>query len=362
VQLTLPEDDLFADESKPATAAVLLGGSGDALEPAQVKGIASLVSSAVEGLKKEDVTITDSSGKLLWPQGDSGSAESGTTTKTAAEGRYAAQLEGSLMAMLERTLGPGKAQVVVRPDLDVDEATREELRYGRRGTPTRTATEEETLEGGAAAGGATAGATANIDGARNAAGGGAESNYEKRSEQTDLALDKTVERRRLAPGSVRRLDVALVLDQSVNPDLAQQLERTVATAAGVQADRGDTITMTQLAMAKAPVAEAPGGPVPAGVLGYLKWAGLGLAGLLFLAFVTRALRRREGEALGPEPTWLREIEGPRPVAELGAAFDAPTEIVDPRSPSRRTVEDLAKDDPERIANQLKSWMTEDEAA
>jgi flagellar biosynthesis/type III secretory pathway M-ring protein FliF/YscJ len=120
--------------------------------------------------------------------------------------------------------------------------------------------------------------------------------------------------------------------------------------------------MTQLAMARPPVAEAPGGPVPAGVLGYLKWAGLGLAGLLFLALVTRALRRREGEALGPEPTWLREIEGPRPVAELGAAFEGPTELVDPRSPSRKTVEDLAKDDPERVANQLKSWMTEDEAA
>jgi flagellar M-ring protein FliF len=175
-------------------------------------------------------------------------------------------------------------------------------------------------------------------------------------------VDKTVERRRLAPGTVKRLDVALVLDQSVNPDLATQLRDTVATAAGVQADRGDTIEMTQLAMAKPPVAEAPAGPVPAGLLGYLKWAGLGLAGLLFLAFVTRALRRREGEALGPEPTWLREIEGPRPVAELGASLEQPTELVDPRSPSRKSVEDLAKDDPERVAAQLKSWMAEDEAA
>jgi len=361
VQLTLPEDDLFADESKPATASVLLGGSGDAIEPAQVKGIASLVSGAVEGLKKDDVTITDSSGQLLWPQGDGAAgAESGATTKTAAEARYAAQLEGSLMAMLERTLGPGKAQVVVRPDLDVDDATREELTYDRRGVPQRQTTEEETLEGTGGAG-ATAGATANIEGARNGAAGG-ESNYEKRAETTDWALNKTVERRRLAPGTVRRLDVALVLDQSVNADLAQQLERTVATAAGVQADRGDTIEMTQLAMAKAPAVEATTGPLPAGVLGYLKWAALALAGIVFLALVTRGLRRREGEALGPEPRWLREIEGARPVAELAGPVEAPTVIRDPRSPSRKTVEELAKDDPERIASQLRSWMREEELA
>ena len=31
--------------------------------------------------------------------------------------------------------------------------------------------------------------------------------------------------------------------------------------------------------------------------------------------MTRALRRREQEAL-PMPTWLTEIEGPRPLAEL----------------------------------------------
>ena len=361
VQLTLPEDDLFADEAKPATASVLLGGSGDAIEPAQVKGIAALVSGAVEGLKQDKVTITDSSGQLLWPQGEGGAVEGGATTKTAAEARYASQLEGSLMAMLERTLGPGKAQVVVRPDLDVDDATREELRYDRRGVPLRETTEEETLEGGDGALGGVAGATGNLDGARNAARAGAGSNYEKRSEQTDYALNKTVERRKLAPGAVRRLDVALVLDQSVNPDLAAQLERTVATAAGVQADRGDTIEMTQLAMVKPPAAADPAGPLPAALLGYLKWAGLALAGLLFLALVTRGLRRREGEALGAEPTWLREIETPRPVAELAAA-EAPTEIRDPRTPSHRTVEEMVKEEPERVAAQLKGWMAEDDHA
>src|SRR3954467_5355299 len=67
VQLVLPEDDLFADEASPATAAVMLGNSGDTLEPGAVRGISQLVASSVKGLKTENVTITDASGALLWP-------------------------------------------------------------------------------------------------------------------------------------------------------------------------------------------------------------------------------------------------------------------------------------------------------
>src|SRR5690349_15535799 len=70
VQLVLPQDDLFADSATPATAAVMLGNPADALEPGAVEGIAQLTASSVKGLKKDNVTITDSSGQLLWPAGD----------------------------------------------------------------------------------------------------------------------------------------------------------------------------------------------------------------------------------------------------------------------------------------------------
>src|SRR5690349_22846249 len=70
VQLVMPQDDLFADTSTPATAAVMLGNSADTLEPGAVRGIAQLVASSVKGLKTENVTITDATGALLWPAGD----------------------------------------------------------------------------------------------------------------------------------------------------------------------------------------------------------------------------------------------------------------------------------------------------
>ena len=51
VQLTMPQDQLFADEQKPATAAVLLGGGASTLDGSAVRGIANLVASSVPNLK-----------------------------------------------------------------------------------------------------------------------------------------------------------------------------------------------------------------------------------------------------------------------------------------------------------------------
>ncbi len=50
VQLVMPEEELFADESSPATAAVMLENAADTLEPGAVKGIAQLTASSVKGL------------------------------------------------------------------------------------------------------------------------------------------------------------------------------------------------------------------------------------------------------------------------------------------------------------------------
>ena len=58
----LPEDQLFSEDQTPATAAVLLNGPSSNLDPSAVRGIASLVSSSVKGLKPQNVSITDSAG------------------------------------------------------------------------------------------------------------------------------------------------------------------------------------------------------------------------------------------------------------------------------------------------------------
>jgi flagellar M-ring protein FliF len=103
--------------------------------------------------------------------------------------------------------------------------------------------------------------------------------------------------------------------------------------------------------------------VPPAFVTPLKYAGIGLASILFLFFMTRALRRREQEAL-PMPTWLTEIEGPRPLAELEqSTISAPALAAvgagATADPGRSTVDDLVNEQPERVAQQLRAWISED---
>jgi len=370
VQLVMPEEDLFVDEASPATAAVSLGNPGDALEPGAVKGIAQLVSSSVKGLKPSAVTITDAGGQLLWPAGDGAAGGAGSSSvKQAAEERYARGLEASLNAMLSRTLGPDKGLVEVQADLNMDKTTRNDLRYAKRGIPIKTSEETETLEGTGVRAGGAAGTGGNIPTYSGGAAGGGESNYERKADTEELALDKTVSKTDVAQGAVNRLNVALVLDKSVTGTAAgraaqaqiQAIEDSVATAAGIDTQRGDTITATQLAFAKPP-AEPKEGPVPAGLLAQAKWIALALGSLLFLFFMMRHLRRREREAL-PQPEWLSQIDRPVSLAALEAGEPQTREMVTlpdrEVEPGLMRLEQLMDREPERVAAQVRQWMTEE---
>src|SRR3954451_17687847 len=97
VQLVLPKQSLFLDDGTKATAAVLLQ-SGGSLDAAAVAGIARLVSSSVEGLKTDDVTITDETGALLWPSSTSGGGTS--ASRLQAEQQYSNAVSAQIDSML----------------------------------------------------------------------------------------------------------------------------------------------------------------------------------------------------------------------------------------------------------------------
>ncbi|MGB9809636.1 MAG: flagellar basal-body MS-ring/collar protein FliF, partial [Caldanaerobacter sp.] len=74
VNIVVPDQNAFvlSTNTTQATAAVLLTlKPGATLTPSQVKGIVDFVSKSVEGLKPENVTVIDSTGKILIPENDS---------------------------------------------------------------------------------------------------------------------------------------------------------------------------------------------------------------------------------------------------------------------------------------------------
>src|SRR4051795_4615832 len=363
VSLVLPEDQLFSEEQSPATAAVLLSGSSTNLDPSAVRGIASLVSGSVKGLKPQNVSITDSAGSLLWPNSDSsGDAGTGTANKLTAQARYNTQLQGSLDAMLAQTLGAGKARVQVSSDLNVDQSTLDKLTYAKKGVPLKQTEETERLRGGGSGSGGATGSASNLPSyAGSAAGGGSGSNYNRKSTQTDFGVNKTVQRTKVAAGQVNRLSVGLVVDKSVPPAQVAQLKNAVSAAAGIDAKRGDILNVSQVAFAKPATTAPAAGPV-GGMLQYAKYAAAGLGLLGFLFFLMRHLKRRERESLG-EPTGLRQIQAPTTLADLEAGrttrMPAVAAEMPGPSPSRLSAESIAENDPERVAQQIRTWMEED---
>src|SRR4051812_30701133 len=363
VSLVLPEDQLFSEEQSPATAAVLLSGSSTGLDPSAVRGIASLVSSSVKGLKPQNVSITDSGGQLLWPNSESGGdTGTGTANKLTAQSRYNATMQGSIDAMLAQTLGAGKAHVQVSSDLNVDQSTLDKLTYAKKGVPLKQTNETERLKGGGSGSGGAAGSASNLPSYASSGAGGASSNYQRKSTQTDFGVNKIVQRTKVAPGQVNRLSVGLVVDKSVPPAQVAQLKNAVSAAAGIDTKRGDVLNVSQVAFAKPAATTAPAAGPAGDIMSYAKYGAAGLGLLAFLFFLTRHLKRRERESLG-EPTWLRQIEAPTTLADLEAGRTTRMPAVAAQMPgpssTRVSAESIAENDPERVAQQIRTWMEED---
>jgi flagellar M-ring protein FliF len=365
VELVLPspQNQLFGESQNAASAAVLLSGSS-ALSPASVRGIAQLVTSSVPGLRLGKVTITDGSGQLLWPSQNGEAGSAGATGRQAAEERYDNQMQASLDAMLAQTIGAGKAVVQVYANLNTNQTTQESLTYGKKGVPLQQSKNLETLAGNG--GGAGAAGTANIP-AYAQTGGSGKSNYKHEVSAATLGVDKTVTHSTISPGAVEDQHVSVLLDHSVPAAAVPAIKEAVTNAAGIQSKRGDTVSIGQMAFAK-PVSTAPAGAA-GGMLGYAKYALIGIASLVFLFFTTRALRRREQEGIDHEPVWLRELELPIRLSELQRATPPRPAEAQPTlatsgapgaaMPVRRQVEQLAESSPDRVAQQVRNWMQED---
>jgi flagellar M-ring protein FliF len=352
VNLVLADDQLFQDDTQPARASVLLQTDQN-MDPNASRGIASIVTGAVKGMKSENVSVTDQTGAILWPK--SGSDGSGAVmSKQQAEQRYATSMEAQLNALLVQTVGAGKGQVQVNADVNADQVKTDELQYDKKGTPTKSHTESENLAGQGSTGGGASGTAGNIPSYAQAAGGSGNSNYKHTTTDSEQAVGKKITHTIVAPGAVNKQSVAIVLDKTVPPATANALRQTLSAVAGIDTTRGDTIAVSQIAFAKPPVAKKPA--ATANMIGMAKWVVLGLAMMIFLFFVTRALRKHESAQL--EPVWLKEIETPTPLAELEGGDTMLLEA--PSNPIRDQVEEIVEQHPERVAQQVRAWLNSGE--
>jgi flagellar M-ring protein FliF len=366
VTLAIPDqtDNLFTGTTTQASAAVLLN-TNDTLSASSVKAVAQQVANTVPGLNVNKVSITDQDGDLLWPNSASSGTGTGSaiTAKEAAEQAYDTQEAAIANAYLASTFGPNKALVSLSSDLNTDQQTVSSVKYGNKVTPLQETTGSEKLKGTGAATGGTAGNTPTQIAAYAGSNGNGNSNYSNQTRTVSNGANKTISRINVAPGSVNRQTIAVLVNSTVPATLIPTIQSAVQNAVGFRAGR-DTISVGAAPFQKVTAATAGSSP---GKLGDVKYVLVGVGALAFLFFMSRLLRKRETDDFAGRPTWLRELETPRPLSELEAQtqmvdLDGPAVVARLRAPlnvARQQVEELVDRDPERVASQLRQWMTED---
>lgn len=260
VHFAMPEEKVFSDEQKPTTASVLVDTNpGTDLDEEQVQSMVSLVARSIDGLDPKNVTISDTSGKLLTADGaDPASGAGAASARTKQVAAFESSMKGKIQDALDTWVGPGNSTATVTADLDLDKSVTNSRSYSneKKNPPisqSRTSEKYSGTTGGTDGAGGVVGADGQMDPEAAANGDGT---YENTSETRDNALDEVVERRESAPGGVKSLHIAVTLDTTAAADIQPEvIKDQIASAAGIDPERGDTIEVALMPFDKS-VAEA----------------------------------------------------------------------------------------------------------
>ncbi len=378
VHLALPPAKVFADEQDPPTASVLIDtAAGTTFDPEQVQAIVHLVASSIDGLDPDNVTVADSSGKVL---SSTEAGALGASTRDQQVAAFQQQTSQRIQTMLDRVLGPGNSTVQVTADLDFDKSVSESTTYGKPAKGSLSSSSSSEKYNGPAGGSSSTGVVG-PDGQMDSfgtTGNGGKSSYVKESQTSDNAIPTTVEHRETAPGSVNSLHVGVVLDttaaQTVNATDVQDL---ISATVGIDPNRGDTVQVTTMPFdrtadkaAAAELAAAAKAAKTEKMWAMARNAGIAVA-ILAILLVAWLRSRRKAKRREQTTTYLveqlRSDAAERQAAAVAAAAiqNVPAlEALDgvgvdhAGDDLRRELADLADGQPEDVASLLRGWLVE----
>jgi flagellar M-ring protein FliF len=364
VHIVMPEQSLYLKDEKPATASIMLKLKGNvALTKGQVKGIVNLVANSVQGLTPENITVVDSFARVLNDHDDPDAMGFTTTTQFELTRKIKDDLERTIQTLLDRTLGMNKAAVRISLELNFDHRTTDRQTFApvvdERGILRSTQELNESYSGSSGQPGGIPGTFSNIPGYV-APASNTESEYERKEATRNYEINETKEKIISAPGSIRRMTVAVLVDAAVPPEQRDSLARTIALAAGINPERGDSFVLESIPfntdfadkMREAEEAEAQRAK-------YILWAQLALAALVLYAIfaVYRNYARRK--ALERETADLLAASQLQSDIETYGSEKAMTPEEKERLEQQETIIKLAKSKPEEVAQLLRAWLAEE---
>lgn len=368
VHIVIPEEAIFAKDQKKATASVLLQlKSGAHLNEDQVRGITNLVTNSVEGLEQGGVTIIDETGHVLFDGAtfDNPYSTGATASQLDLQHQYEASLQNDVNQTLAKVVGAGRSAVTVRATLNFDKVTAVEDKFGAadQAVPRSSTTSTESFNGdnlnvGNVPGTGTNGGTG---GGTNTTANG-NSTYTKTETTTNNEINKTTSTTVKAPGSLQKLSVSVVLDESVTAAQEASITSAVAAAVGLDQLRGDTLSVTRLPFDESAVQDLlPAASDGLGTyLSYLKLLLPMLAVILGFILVTLLLRSLGKRQLAlPAPRQVPMLQPAPAMASLAGGGDMP--MLQPATdPHEERVLRLADANPRAVADVVQTWIREEE--
>ncbi len=403
VHLALPKKTVFVrDSSKPTASVFVEVFAGRTVEPAQVKAIMNLVASSVPDLKMADVTVVDQHGDLL-----STGEDSQDLMLATKQHDYAKTVEESMMkrisGILEPVVGSGKFRTQVSADIDFTAVEQAAETFNPDLPAVRS--EQKLIESKAAGEGA-----AGIPGAltnqppgtaqapeqatpQEGQAAAAKPTTNNREQSTrNFELDRTVSYTKHQQGTLKRLTVAVVVDDKIiknedgtethQPWTANELERLailVRDSVGYSAVRGDSVNVLNAPFtAGVQVAETELPTVP----WWEKWIVPNvkyIASVLIILALVFGLLLPVGRSLARNGGSIAEQEEARQLAALEAAGLGGMEGVSDETvtlsggsalllggPEQgyeqqlNAIKGLIADDPGRVAQVVKKWVNQGE--
>ncbi|KGE52388.1 flagellar basal-body MS-ring/collar protein FliF [Xanthomonas axonopodis pv. vasculorum] len=407
VHLAIPKPSAFTRQRDVASASVVLelrGGQG--LERNQVDAIVNLVASSIPDMTPERVTVVDQSGRML-----SIADPNSDAAQHAAQFEQVRRQESSynqrIRELLEPMTGPGR----VNPEtsVDMDFSVVEEARELYNGEPAKLRSEQVSDTSTSATGpqgppGATsnspgqppapaaAGAPGTPAAANGQAAAAATPTESSKSATRNYELDRTLQHTRQPAGRIKRVSVAVLLDNVPRPGakgkMVEQpltaaeltrIEGLVKQAVGFDAARGDTVSVMNAPFVREAVAGEEGpkwweDPRVQNGLRLLVGAVVVLA--LLFGVVRPTLRQltgvtalkdkqgKDGKDGIPQSADVRMVDEdddlmPRleeDTAQIGQDKKTPIALPDAYEERMRLAREAVKADSKRVAQVVKGWV------
>ncbi|HEX8610256.1 MAG TPA: flagellar basal-body MS-ring/collar protein FliF [Telluria sp.] len=406
VHLSIARSTSFvaSDGEKSSASVVVAVKPGRTLAPEQIAAIINMVSGSVASLSPARVSLVDQAGNFLSSRIDLAEGFDGAAQGSDANAKkYQDQVRGNVNELLGPVLGANNFKLSVTADIDNDKIEETSEKYGDTPKVTSEAVREEQEKNRMAMG--VPGTLSNRPpalpdpqaGTAGAAPAGMDDGSARKNASTkQFAYDRNITQIKRSRGRLRKLSVAVVLNNNVAAaktgwtaaELAN-IDKTLRSGLGINAERGDVLAVSAMTFPVQPTA-APWWQERDNVVDMSSWAAWAVGILLGFLLIVRPLLRlltvrlapaaaagADAQLLGGPAGQATAVVGPairvgdaRPGDVVGAvpALGAPLQMVPllenydlpPAGSAVDVMVDhlkvLAAKEPERVAEVVKQWM------